>query len=68
MPATQEGCTSLSRLVDCIQAVSEGAVVKILTSNGDKNTDELQTVSEVKAAFLMLASEALPFIGVPPVP
>ena len=69
MPTTQEGGTSLSRLVDCYKAVSEGAVVKVLISNGDKNTDERQIVSEVvKAASPMLTSEALPVIGVPPVP
>lgn len=33
-----------------------------------KNTDERQRVSEVKAASPMLTSEALPVIGVPPVP
>ena len=68
MPATQEGGTSLSRLVDCYKAVSEGVVVKVLISNGDKNTDERHIVSEVQAASPMLTSEALPFIGVPPVP
>lgn len=36
MPTTQEGGTSLSRLVDCCQAVSEGAVVKILIRHGEK--------------------------------
>lgn len=45
MPTTQEGGTSLSRLVDCCQAASEGAVDKVLLrkrqddnliSNGDK--------------------------------
>lgn len=36
MPTTQEGGTSLSRLVDCYKAVSEGAVVKILIINGEK--------------------------------
>ena len=65
MPTTQEGGTPLSRLVDCYKAVSEGAVVKVLISNGDKNTDERQIVSEVvKAASPMLTSEALPVIGV----
>jgi hypothetical protein len=44
------------------------AVVKSLYSNGDKNTDERQIVSKVKAASPMLTSEALPVIGVPPVP
>ena len=60
VPTTQEGGTPLSRLVDCYKAVSEGAVVKVLISNGDKNTDERQIVSEVvKAASPMLTSEAL---------
>lgn len=68
MPTTQEGGISLSRHVDCYKAVSEGAVVKVLISNGDKNTDERHRVSEVKAASPMLTSEALPVIGVPPVP
>jgi len=79
MPTTQEGGLSLSRLVDCCliglplclskEPVSEGVVVNVLISNGDKNTDERQIVSEVvKAASPMLTSEALPVIGVPPVP
>ena len=42
--------------------------VKSFHSNGDKNTDERQIVSEEKAASPMLTSEALPVIGVPPVP
>lgn len=50
MPTTQEGGTSLSRLVDCYKAVSEGVVVKVLISNGDKNTDERQLVLEVASA------------------
>ena len=45
-----------------------GRSVKSFHSNGDKNTDERQIVSEVKAASPMLTSEALPVIGVPPVP
>ena len=57
MPATQEGGTSLSRLVDCYKAVSEGVVVKVLISNGDKNTDERQYVSEVASA------KPLPILG-----
>ncbi len=36
MPTTQEGGTSLSRLVDYCQAVSEGAVVKILIRHSEK--------------------------------
>lgn len=42
--------------------------VKSFHSNDDKNTDERQIVSEEKAASPMLTSEALPVIGVPPVP
>ena len=38
MPTTQEGGTSLPRLVDCFQAVSEGAVVKILIQQRRKRT------------------------------
>lgn len=66
---TQEDCPSLSMPS---VAVSKRQVrersEKSLYSNGDKNTDERQRVSEVKAASPMLTSEALPVIGVPPVP
>lgn len=38
MPTTQEGGSSLSRLVDCYKAVSEGAVVKIFIQQRRKRT------------------------------
>lgn len=49
-----------------LQAVNGVAVGKVLTGAGDKNTDERQQVSMVKAVSPMLAHEALPVIGVPP--
>lgn len=56
MPTTQEGGTSLSRLVDCFQAVSEGAVVKSLSSNGEKEHGgtaySLRGKSSVPGAYL----------------
>ena len=66
---TQEDCTSQSMPS---VAVSKRQVrersEKSFLSNGDKNTDERQRVSEVKAASPMLTSEVLPVIGVPPMP
>ena len=51
-----------------LQAVNGGAVGKVHTGAGDKNTDERQQVSMVKAASPMLTYEALPIIGVPTEP
>ena len=66
---TQEDCTSQSMpsVAESKRQVMERSE-KSFHSNGAKNTDERQIVSEVKAAFPMLTSEALPVIGVPPVP
>lgn len=67
---TQEDCTSQSMpsVAASKQQVRERSE-RSFHSNGDKNTDERHKVSEVvKAASPMLTSEALPVIGVPPVP
>lgn len=66
---TQEDCTSQSMpsVAASKRQVRERSE-KSFHSNGDKNTDGRHKVSEEKAASPMLTSEALPVIGVPPVP
>ena len=60
------GVVSVSPRGMLLQAVNGVEVGKVLVSAGDKNTDERQLVSMVKAASPMLTYEALPLIGVPP--
>lgn len=78
MPTTQEGGISLSRLVDCCliglplclskEPVSEEAVVKLLIQQRRQEHGWTADSLRVKAATPMLTSEALPVIGVAPVP
>ncbi|MCX4295094.1 MAG: hypothetical protein OSJ56_13680 [Prevotella sp.] len=69
MPTTQEGGTSLSRLVDCFQAVSGRAVVKAFIRQRRKRTRRNGRESQRwHQRSRCRSSEALPVLGVPQLP